>query len=830
MGSWNEPLEEGSRGKGTQATSDDMVERISLAWREVEEQLRSRGQVFAPFGGDEKATTPLSETKAGRKMDKSGLARLVEGSDLPLTKLAQRVWEIAFAPDSGSRRGAEDAGREDAASTSKGVTPSTIRNRIINSASRKAYVPKAKRALPFGAGDSASEASPAARAEDELGFDDDLMEDDSGSVWLRWEVRRLGDLGGAKEDREMCARTRADFKRAAKLHGKIHKALIAKSRETARAAGGGGTPGRGAADLDSLASEVEALARELKHGPIPAIPAQQPPPPNEASSPDPLGANVAGNVVAGSQQPPSAANKRPDPTSPLQSPPSAKRSRLSPEEAAARERAREEQRRLREEEKARKKKLKEEEQRAREEERARKKMAKENEQRLREEEKRKARAAKEEEKRTRDAERERARVAKEEEREREKAKKKEMEEKRKKKALGFFQRMGVQSKNRSPAPTIDTKARARPTLAECPTLLELDSALVKTAPPNDAGDLLSALVDRAKRASRARPAPVHGQPPPFSRRRSASKRGAGVSVASWALTPDPEAADASNLASDLGKKKKQAAARCWRRKLLQFCENRRPAYYGSVACPLAGRVKGRTPLMQVPGVDYEVDSEGEWESEPEGEDLADSDMSEEEDLPLGDMAATDSEDEARDFVVSDLSEDEEDDDDEDDDDEDEEEEEEEGGNPGARAAARAARAAGAGRLERMVAASQRRAAKLVVTDRTLLASLDPIWRVTAPSTPPPAAQAQAPPCAAGAADGKGGAKTKDERSQEAPCRSPPQAKGSEAGGSPKPGAGPRQLRMTDFGKAHQDTSQRAAPPPTAQTASSEPPVVVVLED
>ena len=130
----------------------------------------------------------------------------------------------------------------------------------------------------------------------------------------------------------------------------------------------------------------------------------------------------------------------------------------------------------------------------------------------------------------------------------------------------------------------------------------------------------------------------------------------------------------------------------------------------------------------------------------------------------------------------------------------------------------------------MVAASQRRAAKLVVTDRTLLASLDPIWRVTAPSTPPPAAQAQAPPCAAGAADGKGGAKTKDERSQEAPCRSPPQAKGSEAGGSPKPGAGPRQLRMTDFGKAHQDTSQRAAPPPTAQTASSEPPVVVVLED
>ncbi|CAG7816680.1 unnamed protein product [Allacma fusca] len=62
----------------------------------------------------------------------------------------------------------------------------------------------------------------------------------------------------------------------------------------------------------------------------------------------------------------------------------------------------------------------------------------------------------------------------------------------------------------------------------------------------------------------------------------------------------------------------------WRYKLLQFHTNNRPAYWGTwKKRPIT--VRGRNPFKQEKEVDYEFDSDDEWEGEPEdGEELGDS--------------------------------------------------------------------------------------------------------------------------------------------------------------------------------------------------------------
>lgn len=55
-------------------------------------------------------------------------------------------------------------------------------------------------------------------------------------------------------------------------------------------------------------------------------------------------------------------------------------------------------------------------------------------------------------------------------------------------------------------------------------------------------------------------------------------------------------------------------------KLLQFDENNRPAYYGTYG-KRSRTVRGRRPLAKEAGLDYEADSDDEWEEE--GEDLCD---------------------------------------------------------------------------------------------------------------------------------------------------------------------------------------------------------------
>ncbi|CAI5517028.1 unnamed protein product [Closterium sp. Naga37s-1] len=61
-----------------------------------------------------------------------------------------------------------------------------------------------------------------------------------------------------------------------------------------------------------------------------------------------------------------------------------------------------------------------------------------------------------------------------------------------------------------------------------------------------------------------------------------------------------------------------------RKKLLQFVENTRPAYYGTYSLA-SGVVRARAPLRKDPVLNYDVDSEAEWEEEdPAGESLSDS--------------------------------------------------------------------------------------------------------------------------------------------------------------------------------------------------------------
>ncbi|MPC30864.1 Chromatin assembly factor 1 subunit A [Portunus trituberculatus] len=66
-----------------------------------------------------------------------------------------------------------------------------------------------------------------------------------------------------------------------------------------------------------------------------------------------------------------------------------------------------------------------------------------------------------------------------------------------------------------------------------------------------------------------------------------------------------------------------------RAKLLSFCENRRPAYWGTWS--KAGQcVRARRPFLKEPTLDYEYDSNDDWEEEEAGESLSDSEGEEKE--------------------------------------------------------------------------------------------------------------------------------------------------------------------------------------------------------
>ncbi|GFY93396.1 chromatin assembly factor-1 [Actinidia rufa] len=89
------------------------------------------------------------------------------------------------------------------------------------------------------------------------------------------------------------------------------------------------------------------------------------------------------------------------------------------------------------------------------------------------------------------------------------------------------------------------------------------------------------------------------------------------------------------------------------KQLLQFDKSHRPAFYG--ICPKKSKViSPRQPLRKDPDLDYDIDSDEEWEEEEPGESLSDCDKDdEEENLEEGISRADDEEDSEDGFFVPD---------------------------------------------------------------------------------------------------------------------------------------------------------------------------------
>ncbi|KAK1431502.1 hypothetical protein QVD17_07961 [Tagetes erecta] len=87
----------------------------------------------------------------------------------------------------------------------------------------------------------------------------------------------------------------------------------------------------------------------------------------------------------------------------------------------------------------------------------------------------------------------------------------------------------------------------------------------------------------------------------------------------------------------------------WRKQLLQFDKSHRPAFYGY--WPKKSEVvRARCPHVKDPDLDYEIDSDEEWEEEEPGESLSDCEKEEEDEV----LSKADDEDESEDgFFVPD---------------------------------------------------------------------------------------------------------------------------------------------------------------------------------
>ena len=416
--------------------------------------------------------------------------------------------------------------------------------------------------------------------------------------------------------------------------------------------------------------------------------------------------------------------------------------------------------------------------------------------------------------------------------------------------------MGVKSKNRAgEAREVDpgsagTKAEPKAPLLAGAALSNLDESLAiagGAAGERPAADLVGEMLRRARKAGEAsRSLRAFGRPPPFSTRRAKGSRRQGGGGVSVALVPsallrnqEEEEEGAASLAEvqEVGGRRTKGR-RSWRRKLLQFCENRRPAYYGSFSQLTSQRRPRRNPQHRYLGVDYDVDSDEEWCSEPEGEDLMDFSDGEEEGLEA-DLEDHEDPNGFR-FVVSD------DDcgDGEGGGDEDESGSEfDEDFDPEDPEGLRCER--DGRQLERLVCLAQRRATKMVVEDAELLSVLDPVW-LSSPQKPksPAAATADAEEGAVAgqASPGEAKAKVAVEEEGEAEAGDPHKRQVKEAekerkGGTPKgkgrgsPDAKGRQLRMTDFKQPACSLSgaEQDSQPPSQQNEARAAPQVVALD-
>ncbi|KAL0340827.1 UNVERIFIED_CONTAM: Chromatin assembly factor 1 subunit FAS1 [Sesamum radiatum] len=88
------------------------------------------------------------------------------------------------------------------------------------------------------------------------------------------------------------------------------------------------------------------------------------------------------------------------------------------------------------------------------------------------------------------------------------------------------------------------------------------------------------------------------------------------------------------------------------KQLLQFDKSHRPAFYG--VCPRKSQVVGpRHPFVKDPDIDYEIDSDEEWEEDEPGESLSDSEKDEEDESAEGHLKDDDEEESEDGFFVPD---------------------------------------------------------------------------------------------------------------------------------------------------------------------------------
>ncbi|KAK1370876.1 Chromatin assembly factor 1 subunit FAS1 [Heracleum sosnowskyi] len=90
----------------------------------------------------------------------------------------------------------------------------------------------------------------------------------------------------------------------------------------------------------------------------------------------------------------------------------------------------------------------------------------------------------------------------------------------------------------------------------------------------------------------------------------------------------------------------------WKKQLFQFDKSHRPAFYG--IWPKKSKIIGPRPFSEDPNLDYEIDSDEEWEEEEPGENLSDCDKDGEEDsLEEGPSKVVDEDDSEDGFFVPD---------------------------------------------------------------------------------------------------------------------------------------------------------------------------------
>ncbi|BDA41437.1 probable chromatin assembly factor 1 subunit FSM at N-terminal half [Coccomyxa sp. Obi] len=533
-------------------------------------QIREEIRVLESHVTQSPSMIPLKKEGLEGALNRGQVASYLVGSSLPLSEVTAELWELG--------KGSPD------------LTEAAVRNMVIDLAARRS----------FGAKDAGSDKV-------------DALEDKTGKFLWQWELREQKSLPKAHR-----AAAGQHKKHMQKIAARL-TALAAACKALEAAGSGKGAEGK----IQKALAKLEKVENPILSPTAAAcsVPAslQVPPAVEAAQGNDPAGPSQDGPSATAAAVPAAEtigdASQEGTPAADAHTP------------AAAGKEATDEEKRKRSEEKA---KLNADKERARLE---REKAAEEKERARIEaaQEKERQRLEKEVQKREKEAEKERQRAAKEAEKEKQRAEKEAAK-------TGFHSQTALsKSRNlmnkffKTPAKSAGeaggagssqlpkTPLSAQPLRHPFHDLFTPAPERARLPIPRDISEEFDEAMAAAKQRpmeelvegmqqilrswkSKPRHRPIRGLPPSWARMR----------------TPEEHLAEFGRLDK----------AKLWRRKFLWFTDSKRPAYYGSWS-RASLTVKGRRPLAKDAELDYEVMSDEEWEEEPEGENLSDDDMEEE---------------------------------------------------------------------------------------------------------------------------------------------------------------------------------------------------------